>query len=83
MGIVLGTEGYAILRFPTILCFVRNVNVTFYAYVLPLSIILATGVSLIVIIFWILIGLVQVHNESTVSEIHIKHLLNLFKHDGK
>ena len=71
VGIVLGTEGYAISRFPTILCFARNVNVSFYAYVLPLSIIVATGMSLIVIIFWILIGLVQVHNESTVSEVHI------------
>ena len=71
VGIALGTDGYVISRFPTILCFARNVNVTFYAFVLPLSIILATGMTLIVIIFWVLIGLVQIHNESEVSATHV------------
>ena len=70
LGIILGTQGYVISRFPTILCFPRNVNVTFYAFILPLSIILATGMSLIVIIFWVLIGLVQIHNESKVCTTH-------------
>ena len=71
VGIALGTDGYVISRFPTILCFARNVNVTFYAFVLPLNIILATGMSVIVIIFWVLIGLVQIHNESKVSATHV------------
>ena len=59
VAIVLGTDGYVISRFPTILCFPKNVNVAFYAFTLPLIILSATGVTLMVIIFRVLIRLVQ------------------------
>ena len=67
VGVILGTGGMTISRFPTILCFARDNNATFFSSVLPLSIIGALGVSLIFIILWTLIT--KVGNLKTRSEV--------------
>ena len=55
VGVILGTGGLTISRFPTISCFAREPNASYFAFVLPESIMGAAGVSLIVIILWVVI----------------------------
>ena len=59
VAIVFGTGGFTLTRFPPLICFARNVDVTFYALNLPLCILLATGITLIVLIFYALYALLQ------------------------
>ena len=56
---VSATGGFTLTRFPPLICFAENVDVTFYGLNLPLCILLATGITLILLIFYTLIGLVQ------------------------
>ena len=51
VGVILGTGGLTIPRFPPVACFARDTDATYFAFVLPVSIMNATGVSMIVIIF--------------------------------
>ena len=44
--------GYTMTRFPTILCTGSDKDVTFYTMVLPITIILGIGTSILVFIFW-------------------------------
>ena len=67
VAIIFGTGGFTLTRFPNIVCFARNVDVTFYALNLPLCILLATGITLIVLILYVLIGLVQQQVATQVS----------------
>ena len=53
--IVIGTGGSAFPFFPPFLCVSKNVDVLFYTFVPPASLILGIGISLLVPIFLILI----------------------------
>ena len=55
VGVLLGTGGLTISRFPPISCFARETDASYFGFVLPISIMGAAGVSLIVIILWTLI----------------------------
>ena len=44
--------GYTMTRFPPFLCTGSDADATFYSLVLPITIILATGASILVFIFW-------------------------------
>ena len=59
VGVAFGTGGFQLTRFPTIFCYSANTDVTFYALILPICIILAIGISMIAGIFAVLIKLVQ------------------------
>lgn len=52
--VVFATGGCRLSRFPNIICLARKPDVTFYAFVLPLSFLTAAGMSMIATIFWIL-----------------------------
>ena len=66
VGVILGTGGLTITRFPPVACFARETDASYFAYVLPVSIISAIGVSLLVIILWARVGNSKTH--SKVSE---------------
>jgi len=51
VAVTLGTGGYAMTRFPPILCTAKNGAAIFYSLVLPVSLYLGTVVSLLVIIY--------------------------------
>ena len=59
LATILGKGGLTIPQFPPIVCLARDTDVTFYSFILPISIINATGVSLIAIILWTLIKAVS------------------------
>ena len=50
---VLGSEGFTITIFPPLLCNSKTADPVFYALVLPIIVLLQVGVSLLVVIFWI------------------------------
>ena len=45
-------EGYGIADTPTVVCQGRNVHVTFFTLILPMSAILAVATSVLVVMFW-------------------------------
>ena len=45
-------DGYIMADTPTTICIGRNVNVLFFAFVLPASVLLAVATSALVIMFW-------------------------------
>ena len=47
-------SGFGLTRFPPILCTGMHRNATFYSLVLPINILMATGIPLLIIIFWII-----------------------------
>ena len=47
-------SGFGLTRFPPILCTGLQRNATFYSLVLPINILMAIGIPLLVIIFWII-----------------------------
>jgi len=59
VAVTLGTGGYAMTRFPPILCTAKNGAAIFYSLVLPVSLYLGTVVSLLVIIY---LEISKVHN---------------------
>ena len=69
VGVNLGTGGLTIPRFPPTTCFARETDAVYFAFVLPISIISATGVSLLVIIFRVVITKARkMKTQSEVSE---------------
>ena len=48
----LGTVGFTMTRFPPLLCTSIDSNATFYALVLPVILILDTGLALLIIMLW-------------------------------
>ena len=52
VAVALATGGFVNARFPPFLCIARSANATFYALVLPSSIFIPSGVSLLLVIFW-------------------------------
>jgi hypothetical protein len=57
--VALGTSGYTFARFPPLMCVARDPNATFYGLILPKSILVAFGISLIVLTLRILIKLIH------------------------
>ena len=51
--VVLETSGFATFTFPPLFCTPTNREVTFYSIILPVSVLLATGSSLLIIVLWI------------------------------
>lgn len=49
-----GGLGFGISRFPSLLCSGRDEKITFYALVLPSIIIFMIGMTILVLIFWII-----------------------------
>ena len=47
-------RGYSLGNTPTIFCLGRSITVTFYSFILPLSLISGIVTSLLVILFWII-----------------------------
>ena len=47
-------SGFGLTRFPPIVCTGLQRNATFYSLVLPINILMAIGIPLLVIIFWII-----------------------------
>ena len=54
IAVVFGTGGCRLSRFPNIICQAKDPDATFYALVLPMSILTAAGISVIILIFWVL-----------------------------
>ena len=48
------SRGFGLIRFPPILCSGLESDATFYSFVLPINILLAIGIPLLIIIFWII-----------------------------
>ena len=48
------TRGFGLTRFPPILCTSLQSDPTFYSLVLPINIVLAIGVPLLIVLFWII-----------------------------
>ena len=49
-----GGLGFGITRFPPLLCTGRHGDTTFYSLILPILIILMVGITILMIIFWII-----------------------------
>ena len=48
----LATGGFIITAFPPLLCASRNVEAAFYALALPVSILIAIGIVMLLVVFW-------------------------------
>jgi len=55
-------NGFGLTRFPPILCTGLEKNSTFYSLVLPIDILSAIGISLLIIIFWIIHKVIATHS---------------------
>ena len=66
-------------RFPPLTCYAREPNASYFAFVLPVSIISATGLSLLIIILWVIITKVgNMKSQSEVSEsVELETCLNM------
>ena len=67
VGVLLGTGGLTIPRFPPVTCYARETDASYFAFVLPVSVVGAIGVSLIILILWVVIS--KVGNKKTQSEV--------------
>ena len=47
-------RGYVVANSPTVVCYGRSIDVTFFSFILPLSSILAVTTSILIIMFWII-----------------------------
>ena len=54
LAAVLATGGWRLASFPPFQCFARNNNVIYYTFILPASIMMATGITLIILILHVL-----------------------------
>ena len=54
VAVAFGTGGFINARFPPLLCLSRSANAAFFSLVLPVSILIASGVSLLLAVFWTL-----------------------------
>ena len=51
---VMGGLGFAVTRFPPLLCTGMNKNTTFYPLVVPILTILMVGCPILIVVFWII-----------------------------
>ena len=54
VAVVLNTSGFATFTFPPLFCTPTNREMTFYCIILPVSILIAIGASLLIVILWII-----------------------------
>ena len=54
VAVIYGTGGFVNGRFPPLLCLPSNANAAFYSLVLPVSVLIASGVTLLLAVFWTL-----------------------------
>ena len=54
VAVVFGTGGFINARFPPSLCISKSADAAFFSLVLPVSILIASGVSLLLAVFWTL-----------------------------
>ena len=66
-------KGYAALFTPTRVCTGRSLRVTYFSFLLPSSIILATTTFALIVVFWTILK-VSVHNNICVAIYHSKYL---------
>ena len=54
VAVTFGTGGFAFgdTRFPPIICFGRDRGATVYSLTIPESVLVATGISLLIVVFW-------------------------------
>ena len=69
-------NGFGLTRFPPILCTGLEKDSTFYSLVLPIDILSAIGISLLIIIFWIIHKVIITHSR---WESHIYWVFSLEK----
>ena len=56
MAVGFGTGGYTVPRFPPITCLAMNPDAAFYSLILPVTVFVAAGISLVIGIFFHLCG---------------------------
>ena len=56
--------GYIIIGNPSLVCAGRNTDYTYYTFILPLSVLLAITTCLLVLIFWTLLKVVDMHQNN-------------------
>ena len=61
VGVLFGTGGLQLGRFPPVVCYAEDLDVTFYILILPISIIMAVGNTMLILIFHVLIQPVHTH----------------------
>ena len=49
---IFGTNGFAMATFPPFFCFPKNGDATYYSLTLPITVILAIGMAMLVVIIW-------------------------------
>ena len=64
LAAVLGTGGSELASFPPFQCFAKSSNVIYYTFILPASIMMGTGITLIILIFHIIIHVTQLRRKS-------------------
>ena len=50
--VILETDGYGLPRFPPFTCTPIDPDATYYSLILPSSVFLAVGISLMILVFW-------------------------------
>ena len=64
VGAVLGTGGSTLATFPPFQCFARSSDVIYYTFILPASIIMGAGLTLIILIFHVIIHVTDSRKKS-------------------
>ena len=59
VAVLHGTGGSSFSQFPNYLCTARSADAFFYSFILPASIILGAGMSLVVLIFQVIVHVTQ------------------------
>ena len=54
VAVINGTDGFVNGRFPPLLCVPKDAHDAFFLLTLPISIMIATGVTLLIAVFWTL-----------------------------
>ena len=57
---VLATGGSTLASFPPFQCFARNSNVIYYTFILPASIMMGAGITLVILIFHIIVHVTEI-----------------------
>ena len=59
-----GGLGFGITRFPSILCTGTHGDTTFYSLILPIAILLMIGMTILILIFWLIHKVSSCNNHS-------------------
>ena len=64
VGAVLGTGGSAVVGFPPFQCYSRSTDVIYYTFILPASIMVGTGITLLILILRKIIHATELRRKS-------------------